>query len=154
MAALASLAIPAVSIGIPLWLRATARAQQGVLRNRLNTLRTVIGNYTYDKGNAPLSWQDLVREGYLRADPGNNNSTAGAPTRHLGCTRRFRKASLGGGARHQTWQASCSGGAGGAGRRSLIRKTAVDAQRSWQARDPSGFPTAAVHPIGENRQRR
>jgi hypothetical protein len=75
MAALASLAIPAVSIGIPLWLCATARAQQGVLRNRLNTLRTVIGNYTYDKGNAPLSWQDLVREGYLRADPGNNYST-------------------------------------------------------------------------------
>jgi general secretion pathway protein G len=40
-----------------------------VLKNNLFTLRTVIDEYTYDKGKAPQSLQDLVTDGYLRNVP-------------------------------------------------------------------------------------
>ena len=40
-----------------------------MLRNNLFTLRTVIDEFTMDKGKAPQTLQDLVSEGYLRTVP-------------------------------------------------------------------------------------
>jgi general secretion pathway protein G len=67
-----------ISMAIPVYTRSIIRSKESVLRNNLTTLRTVVDNYTYDKGKAPQSLQDLVTEGYLRAiptDPMNNYST-------------------------------------------------------------------------------
>jgi general secretion pathway protein G len=67
-----------ISMAIPTLTRSITRAKESVLRNNLTTLRTVIDNYSYDKGKAPQSLQDLVSEGYLRTiptDPMNNYST-------------------------------------------------------------------------------
>jgi len=68
-----------MSIAIPIYNRSIVRAKESVLRNNLQTLRTVIDNYTYDKQKAPQSLQDLVTEGYLQKIPmdpmvGNNQS--------------------------------------------------------------------------------
>jgi general secretion pathway protein G len=67
-----------VSMAIPAFTRSRIRAQEKVLYSNLNTLRTVIDNYTCDRQKAPRSLRDLVTEGYLRAiptDPMNNQST-------------------------------------------------------------------------------
>jgi general secretion pathway protein G len=67
-----------ISMAIPTLVKSITRAKESVLHNNLTTLRTVIDNYSYDKGKAPGSLQDLVTEGYLRAiptDPMNNYST-------------------------------------------------------------------------------
>jgi len=66
-----------ISMAIPIYNRSIIRAKESVLKNNLFTLRTVIDNYSYDKGKAPQSLQDLVTEGYLQklpVDPmtGNN----------------------------------------------------------------------------------
>ncbi|MDE3167548.1 MAG: prepilin-type N-terminal cleavage/methylation domain-containing protein [Acidobacteriota bacterium] len=66
-----------ISMAIPIYQRSIIRAKESVLKNNLFTLRTVIDNYTYDKGKAPQSLQDLVTEGYLQKLPldpmvGNN----------------------------------------------------------------------------------
>lgn len=66
-----------ISMAIPIYQRSIIRAKESVLKNNLFTLRTVIDNYTYDKGKAPQSLQDLVTEGYLQKIPldpmvGNN----------------------------------------------------------------------------------
>jgi len=58
-----------ISMAIPIYQRSIVRAKESVLHNNLNTLRTVIDNYTYDKQKAPQSLQDLVTEGYLRQVP-------------------------------------------------------------------------------------
>jgi general secretion pathway protein G len=68
-----------MSVAIPIYQRSIVRAKESVLRNNLQTLRTVIDNYTYDKQKAPQSLQDLVSEGYLQKLPidpmiGNNQS--------------------------------------------------------------------------------
>jgi general secretion pathway protein G len=68
-----------MSVAIPIYQRSITRAKESVLRNNLQTLRTVIDNYTYDKQKAPQSLQDLVTEGYLQKLPidpmvGNNQS--------------------------------------------------------------------------------
>jgi general secretion pathway protein G len=49
-----------------------------MLHSNIQTLRTVIDEYTFDKKKAPQTLQDLVAEGYLRAVPidpimGNDN---------------------------------------------------------------------------------
>jgi general secretion pathway protein G len=67
-----------ISMAIPIYQRSIVRAKESVLHNNLNTLRTTIDNYTYDKQKAPQSLQDLVSEGYLREVPmdpmtGTNN---------------------------------------------------------------------------------
>lgn len=67
-----------LSMAIPKLTRAIIRSKESVLHNNLVTLRTVIDEYSYDKGKAPQSLEDLVTEGYLRAiptDPMNNYST-------------------------------------------------------------------------------
>ena len=68
-----------MTVAIPIYNRSIIRAKESVLHNNLQTLRTVIDNYTYDKQKAPQSLQDLVTEGYLQKLPmdpmaGNNQS--------------------------------------------------------------------------------
>ncbi len=68
-----------ISMAIPVYNRSIIRAKESVLKNNLFTLRTVIDNYSYDKGKAPQNLQDLVTEGYLQklpVDPmtGNNQT--------------------------------------------------------------------------------
>jgi general secretion pathway protein G len=58
-----------VSIAVPMYQKSILRAKESLLRNNLFTLRTVIDEYTYDKGKAPQTLQDLVTEGYLRQVP-------------------------------------------------------------------------------------
>ena len=58
-----------VGIAVPIYNRSITRAKESVLRNNLFTIRTVIDEYTYDKGKAPQALQDLVSEGYLRQVP-------------------------------------------------------------------------------------
>lgn len=66
-----------ISMAIPIYNRSIIRAKESVLKNNLFTLRTVIDNYSFDKGKAPQNLQDLVADGYLQklpVDPmtGNN----------------------------------------------------------------------------------
>ena len=68
-----------ITMAIPIYNRSIIRAKESVLKNNLFTLRTVIDQYSYDKGKAPQNLQDLVTEGYLQklpVDPmtGNNQS--------------------------------------------------------------------------------
>ena len=58
-----------VSIAVPYYQKTLIRSKESLLRSNLFTLRTVIDEYTIDKGKAPQSLQDLVSEGYLRAVP-------------------------------------------------------------------------------------
>jgi general secretion pathway protein G len=58
-----------VSIAVPIYQKSVWRAKESVLRQNLFAMRTVIDEYTYDKGKAPQSLQDLVTEGYLRQIP-------------------------------------------------------------------------------------
>ena len=58
-----------VSMAVPFYQKSIIRSKESVLRSNLFTLRTVIDEYTMDKGKAPQSLQDLVSEGYLRAVP-------------------------------------------------------------------------------------
>lgn len=58
-----------VSIAIPMYQKAILRSKESLLRNNLFTMRTVLDEYTYDKGKAPQTLQDLVSEGYLRQVP-------------------------------------------------------------------------------------
>jgi general secretion pathway protein G len=64
-----SIIVILVSMAIPIYQRSIVRARESVLKNNLFTLRTVIDNYTYDKGKAPQNLQDLVTDGYLRVIP-------------------------------------------------------------------------------------
>jgi len=68
-----------ITMAIPIYNRSIVRAKESVLKNNLFTMRTVIDNYSYDKGKAPQNLQDLVTEGYLQklpVDPmtGNNQT--------------------------------------------------------------------------------
>jgi general secretion pathway protein G len=58
-----------ISMAIPIYNRSIIRAKESVLANNLFTLRTVIDQYSYDKGKAPQNLQDLVTEGYLQKLP-------------------------------------------------------------------------------------
>ena len=58
-----------ISMAIPVYNRSIIRAKESVLANNLYTLRTVIDQYSYDKGKAPQQLQDLVTEGYLQKLP-------------------------------------------------------------------------------------
>ena len=58
-----------VSMAVPFYQKSIIRSKESVLRNNLFTLRTVIDEYTMDKGKAPQTLQDLVSEGYLRTVP-------------------------------------------------------------------------------------
>jgi general secretion pathway protein G len=58
-----------VSIAVPMYQRSILRSREAVLKSNLTSIRTVLDEYTYDKGKAPQSLQDLVQAGYLRAVP-------------------------------------------------------------------------------------
>jgi general secretion pathway protein G len=49
--------------------RTVQKANEAVLKNNLQTIRTSIDNYTLDKQAAPQSLDDLVQAGYLRSVP-------------------------------------------------------------------------------------
>ena len=58
-----------VSIAVPIYNQAILRAKESVLRQDLFAMRSVIDQYTMDKGKAPQSLDDLVSAGYLREIP-------------------------------------------------------------------------------------
>lgn len=58
-----------VSIAVPIYQKSLLRTKESLLHSNLQTLRTVIDEYTFDKKKAPQTLDDLVAEGYLRAVP-------------------------------------------------------------------------------------
>lgn len=58
-----------ISMAIPIYNKTIIRSKETVLHQNLQTLRTVIDNYTFDKQKAPQNLQELVSEGYLREVP-------------------------------------------------------------------------------------
>ena len=58
-----------MAIAIPQYQKSLRRTKETLLHSHLQTLRTVIDEYTFDKKKAPQTLQDLVTEGYLRAVP-------------------------------------------------------------------------------------
>jgi general secretion pathway protein G len=58
-----------VSIAIPTYNQAILRAKEGVLRQNLFTLRSLISQYTLDKQKAPQALDDLITTGYLKQIP-------------------------------------------------------------------------------------
>lgn len=58
-----------ITMAIPIYQRIIVSTKESTLKNNLQTLRTTIDHYYYDKEKAPQSLQDLVSEGYLRALP-------------------------------------------------------------------------------------
>jgi general secretion pathway protein G len=58
-----------VSVAVPMFNKALIRGKETILRQNLFSMRTVIDEYTYDKGKAPQTLEDLVTAGYLRKVP-------------------------------------------------------------------------------------
>ncbi|MBC7928667.1 MAG: prepilin-type N-terminal cleavage/methylation domain-containing protein [Bryobacteraceae bacterium] len=58
-----------ISIAVPFYQKTLIRSKESLLHNNLFTMRTVIDEYTIDKGKAPQALTDLVQEGYLRSVP-------------------------------------------------------------------------------------
>jgi len=58
-----------VSVSVPMFNKSLVRSKETVLRQNLFAMRTVIDEFTYDKGKAPQSLDDLVQAGYLRKIP-------------------------------------------------------------------------------------
>lgn len=58
-----------VGMAVPYYNKTLIRSKESLLKNNLFTMRTVIDEYTIDKGKAPQTLQDLVSEGYLRSVP-------------------------------------------------------------------------------------
>ncbi|MCS7023776.1 MAG: type II secretion system GspH family protein [Bryobacteraceae bacterium] len=58
-----------VSVAVPMFNKALIRGKETILRQNLFAMRTVIDEYTYDKGKAPQTLEDLVTAGYLRKIP-------------------------------------------------------------------------------------
>ena len=64
-----SLILILVAIAVPAYNQSILRAKEGVLRQNLFTLRSLISQYTLDKQKAPQSLDDLVSAGYLKQIP-------------------------------------------------------------------------------------
>ena len=58
-----------VSIAIPAYNQSILRAKEGVLRQDLFTLRSLISQYTLDKQKSPQGLDDLVTAGYIKQIP-------------------------------------------------------------------------------------
>ena len=58
-----------ISTALPIYNQSIVRAREAVLRQDLFAMRSVIDQYTLDKGKAPQSLQDLVQAGYLKEIP-------------------------------------------------------------------------------------
>jgi general secretion pathway protein G len=64
-----SLILILVSIAVPAYNQSILRAKEGVLKQDLFTLRSLISQYTLDKQKAPQSLDDLVSAGYIKQLP-------------------------------------------------------------------------------------
>ena len=58
-----------VSIAIPAYNRSILHAKEGVLRQNLFTMRSLISQYTLDKQKAPEALEDLATAGYIKQIP-------------------------------------------------------------------------------------
>ena len=58
-----------IGIAVGRYDKSVQKANEAVLKNNLQTIRTSIDNYTLDKQAAPQSIEDLVQAGYLRSVP-------------------------------------------------------------------------------------
>jgi general secretion pathway protein G len=58
-----------IAIAIPAYRQSIERAREGVLKQNLFTLRSLISQYTLDKQKAPESLEDLVSGGYIKQIP-------------------------------------------------------------------------------------
>ena len=58
-----------IGIAVGRYDKSVQKANEAVLKNNLQTIRTSIDNYTLDKQAAPQSLDDLVQAGYLRSVP-------------------------------------------------------------------------------------
>jgi general secretion pathway protein G len=56
-------------VAIPFYKTAIKQAREAVLKEDLHVMRSAIDSYTMDKQKAPLSLDDLVTDGYLKAVP-------------------------------------------------------------------------------------
>ena len=66
-----------IAIAIPAYRDSIVRAKEGVLKQNLFTLRSLISQYTLDKQKAPQALDDLVSGGYIKQIP-NDPMTAKA----------------------------------------------------------------------------
>ncbi len=69
-----------IGIAVGRYDKSVQKANEAVLKNNLQTIRTSIDNYTLDKQAAPQSIDDLVQAGYLRsvpADPMTQQTSTG-----------------------------------------------------------------------------
>ena len=64
-----SIILIVISTALPIYNQSIVRAREAVLRQDLFAMRSVIDQYTLDKGKAPQSLQDLVQAGYLKEIP-------------------------------------------------------------------------------------
>ncbi len=58
-----------ISVAVPIYNQSILRGREAVLRENLQTMRSLIQQFTLDKQRAPQSLQDLVSSGYLRELP-------------------------------------------------------------------------------------
>jgi general secretion pathway protein G len=58
-----------IAIAIPSYNQSIIRSKEGVLKQNLFTLRSLISQYTLDKQKAPQSLDDLVSAGYIKQIP-------------------------------------------------------------------------------------
>jgi general secretion pathway protein G len=58
-----------IAIAIPSYNQSITRSKEGVLKQNLFTLRSLISQYTLDKQKAPQSLDDLVSAGYIKQIP-------------------------------------------------------------------------------------
>ncbi len=58
-----------ISIAVPIYNQSILRSREAVLKDNLQTMRSLIQQFTLDKQRAPQSLQDLVSSGYLRELP-------------------------------------------------------------------------------------
>lgn len=72
-----SLIMILIAIAIPSYNQSITRAKEGVLKQNLFTLRSLISQYTLDKQKAPQSLDDLVSAGYMKQIP--NDPMTGKP---------------------------------------------------------------------------
>ena len=64
-----SIIIILAAVALPQYQKTIMHARESVLRNDLFTLRSLIDQYSADKGKLPQSLEDLVTAGYVRELP-------------------------------------------------------------------------------------
>jgi general secretion pathway protein G len=64
-----------IAIAIPAYRGSIVRAREGVLKQNLFTLRSLISQYTLDKQKAPQALDDLVTAGYIKQIPNDPLTT-------------------------------------------------------------------------------